>query len=69
MPSRHSLEFPPDEWMAGFGAICVLLFVVMMYRAVRKRLLDRKSRELAERSASWASSKDRKKSIRKKQRR
>ena len=66
---RHPYEFPPNEWMAVFGAICLLLLAAMIFGAVRKYLLDRKRQAAAERVARWASPASRKKAKGKKPRR
>ena len=66
---RHPFEYPPNEWMTLFGAICLLLLAVMIFGAVRRYLIDRKQQAMAKRVMCWAFSTSRKKSKGKKPRR
>jgi hypothetical protein len=46
---RHPLEFPPNEWMAWFLAICVLILIVMTSNSVRSYIQKRRRQALAKR--------------------
>jgi hypothetical protein len=66
---RHPLEFPPDEWMVLFGAICLVLLAVTIFYSVRKYWLGRKRRVLANKITRWEATARKKKSKAKKHRR